>query len=330
MVGWDQASLGRFGVGHQVINTAFLIAIPMQDWERIQELKKEKNAVILAHHYQPPEIQEIADFVGDSLGLSVQATKTTADVIIFCGVDFMAESAKVLNPSKTVILPEPQAKCPMAAMCDVESLHDVRGKYPDAVVVAYVNTSAACKAETDVCCTSSNAVKVVGSIEAKQVLFVPDCNLGYYVQRFYPEKEIIVWPGFCPTHDLISPEAIMLLKKSHPKALVLVHPECRPEVVDMADKVASTEGILKFARSSEATEFIIATEGTMTYRLAKENPGKRFYSVEAAVCPTMRMITRQMIIRSLETLQPAIELPDDVMAKARKPLERMMEIGRGD
>ncbi len=255
---------------------------------------------------------------------------TTADVIIFCGVDFMAESAKVLNPSKTVILPEPQAKCPMAAMCDAESLHEVREKYPEAVVVSYVNTSAACKAETDVCCTSSNAVKVVSKIDAKQILFVPDCNLGYYVQRFFPEKEIIVWPGFCPTHDLISPEAITLLKKSHPKALVVVHPECRPEVIDMADKVASTEGILNFAKSSEAQEFIIATEGTMTYRLRMENPAKRFYEVEGAICPTMKMITRQMIIRSLETLQPAIELSDDVIEKARKPLERMLEIGRGD
>lgn len=302
----------------------------MRDWERIQELKIEKNAVILAHNYQPPEIQEIADFVGDSLGLSVQAMKTAADVIIFCGVDFMAESAKVLNPSKTVILPEPQAKCPMAAMCDAESLHEVRAKYPEAAVVAYVNTSAACKAETDVCCTSSNAVKVVGKIDAKQILFVPDCNLGYYVQRFFPEKEIIVWPGFCPTHDLISPEAITLLKKSHPKALVLVHPECRPEVIDLADKVASTEGIMKFAKSSDAQEFIIATEGTMTYRLSKENPGKKFYSVEGAVCPTMKMITLDMIVRSLETLELAIELPEDVMEKARRPLERMMEIGRGD
>jgi quinolinate synthase len=302
----------------------------MQDWERIQELKKSKNAIILAHNYQPPEIQDIADFVGDSLGLSMKAAETTADVIIFCGVDFMAESAKVLNPAKTVILPAPEAKCPMAAMCDAESLHQVREKYPDAVVVAYVNTSAACKAETDVCCTSSNAVKVVGKLDAKKILFVPDCNLGYYVQRFFPQKEIIVWPGFCPTHDLISPESIILLKRSHPKALVLVHPECRPEVIDLADKVASTEGILKFARSSEAQEFIIATEGTMTYRLEKENPGKRFYAIEGAICPTMKMITKQMIIESLETLEPAIELPDDVMEKARKPLERMMEIGRGD
>ncbi len=302
----------------------------MQDWEIIQELKKEKNAIILAHNYQPPEIQEVADFVGDSLGLSVQATKTTADVIIFCGVDFMAESAKVLNPTKTVILPEPLAKCPMAAMCDADSLHDVKEKYPDAIVVSYVNTSAACKAETDMCCTSSNAVKVVGKLDAKRILFVPDCNLGYYVQRFFPEKEIIVWPGFCPTHDMISPESIALLKRSHPKALVLVHPECRAEVIDMADKVASTEGILKFAKSSEAQEFIIATEGTMIYRLTKENPTKTFYDVPGAICPTMKMITMQMVINSLETLQPAIELPEDILEKARKPLERMMEIGRGD
>jgi len=197
-----------------------------------------------------------------------------------------------------------------------DQLLDLKEKHPGALVVSYVNTTAAVKAESDICCTSANAVQVVRSLPADcEIIFVPDRHLGAYTAEKLG-RSFVLWPGFCPTHDLISPEAITLLKKSHPKALVLVHPECRPEVIDMADKVASTEGILKFAKSSDAQEFIIATEGTMTY--------------ESAVCPTMKMITRQMIIRSLETLRPAIELPEDVMDKARKPLERMMEIGRGE
>jgi quinolinate synthase len=298
--------------------------------DAIQQLKKERNAVILAHNYQPPEIQDVADFVGDSLGLSVQASRTDAEVIIFCGVDFMAESAKVLNPGKTVILPEPQAMCPMAAMCDAETLRDVKAMYPGVVVVAYVNTSAAVKAETDICCTSSNAVKVVGSLEAKRILFVPDCNLGKYVQRFFPDKELIVWPGYCPTHEGITPEDISKLKGEHPKALVLVHPECRPEVIDMANRVSSTEGMIKFAQSSEAKEFIIATEGELTYRLGREVPGKRFYPIPCAVCPTMKMISLQKVHDSLLRLEPRIELPDEIIQKARVPLERMMDIGRGD
>jgi quinolinate synthase len=298
--------------------------------DAIQQLKKERNAVILAHNYQPPEIQDVADFVGDSLGLSVQASRTDAEVIIFCGVDFMAESAKVLNPGKTVILPEPQAMCPMAAMCDAETLRDVKAMYPGVVVVAYVNTSAAVKAETDICCTSSNAVKVVGSLEAKRILFVPDCNLGKYVQRFFPDKELIVWPGYCPTHEGITPEDISKLKGEHPKALVLVHPECRPEVIDMANRVSSTEGMIKFAQGSEAKEFIIATEGELTYRLGREVPGKRFYPIPCAVCPTMKMISLQKVHDSLLRLEPRIELPDEIIQKARVPLERMMDIGRGD
>jgi quinolinate synthase len=297
---------------------------------RIQQLKEQRHAVILAHNYQPSEIQDVADFVGDSLGLSMQAAKTEADVIVFCGVDFMAESAKVLNPSKTVILPEVEARCPMSAMCDAETLHLVKEKFPEAAVVAYVNTSAAVKAETDVCCTSSNAVKVVGALPNKQILFVPDCNLGKYVQRFHPDKDIIVWPGYCPTHDSIGPEDIKAVKDKHPQAKVLVHPECRPEVIDMADKVASTEGILKFAHTSDAKEFIIVTEAEMVYRLSKENPDKRFYSLPTAICPTMKMISLDKVIRSLETLEPKVGLPADVMEKARRPLERMMEIGRGD
>ncbi|MFA5312145.1 MAG: quinolinate synthase NadA [Methanomassiliicoccales archaeon] len=302
----------------------------MQAAEIVQQLKKERNAVILVHNYQPPEIQDIGDFVGDSLGLSQKAATTDADVIIFCGVDFMAESAKVLNPSKIVILPEPEARCPMAAMCDADTLGMVKEKYPEAAVVAYVNTSAAVKAQSDVCCTSSNAVKVVGKLPNKQIIFVPDCNLGKYVQRFFPEKEILVWPGFCATHDSITVEEISELKREHPKAVVLVHPECRPDVIDKADKVASTEGMLKFARSSSEKEFIIVTEKDMTYRLSNENPDKTFYPITMAICPTMKMITIEKVIKSLETLEPCIELPEELIAKAKVPLERMIEIGRGD
>ncbi|MCE5296174.1 MAG: quinolinate synthase NadA [Euryarchaeota archaeon] len=302
----------------------------MQAAEIVQQLKKERNAVILVHNYQPPEIQDIGDFVGDSLGLSQKAATTDADVIIFCGVDFMAESAKVLNPSKTVILPEPEARCPMAAMCDAETLGMVREKYPEAAVVAYVNTSAAVKAQSDVCCTSSNAVKVVGALPNKQIIFVPDCNLGKYVQRFFPEKDILVWPGFCATHDSITVAEIDELKRQHPKAPVLVHPECRPDVIDKADKVASTEGMLTFAKASPEKEFIIVTEKDMTYRLSKENPDKTFYPITMAICPTMKMITLEKVIKSLETLEPRIELPEDLIAKAKVPLERMIEIGRGD
>jgi quinolinate synthase len=302
----------------------------MQAEEIIQQLKKERNAVILVHNYQPPEIQDIADFVGDSLGLSKQAATTDADVIIFCGVDFMAESAKVLNPSKIVILPEPEARCPMAAMCEADTLQMVKEKYPEAAVVGYVNTSAAVKAETDVCCTSSNAVKVVGAVPNKQILFIPDCNLGRYVQRFYPDKEILIWPGYCQTHDAITVEEVEELKKQHPKAIVLVHPECRPNVIDKADKVASTEGMMKFVKASSDKEFIIVTEKEMTYRLSKENPDKKFYPIETAICPTMKMITLEKIIKSLETLEPRIGLPEDVATKAKKPLEKMMDVGRGD
>jgi len=302
----------------------------MQAIETIQQLKTERNAVILVHNYQPSEIQDIADFVGDSLGLSMKAATTDADVIIFCGVDFMAESAKVLNPSKVVILPEPEAKCPMAAMCDHEMLQMVKEKYPEAAVVSYVNSSAAVKSISDVCCTSSNAVKVVGALPNKHIIFVPDCNLGKYVQRFYPDKEILVWPGYCATHDGITVDEVKEIKKQHPKAPVLVHPECRPDVIDMADKVASTEGMMKFVKASDAEEFIIVTEGEMTYRLSKENPGKKFYSIPSAVCPTMKMITIEKVIKSLETLEPRIELPEDIIAKAKVPLEKMMDIGRGD
>ncbi len=301
----------------------------MQPQERIAELKKERNAVILAHNYQLPEIQEIADFVGDSLGLAMQASKTEADVIVFCGVDFMAESAKILNPGKIVLHPEAKACCPMAAMCDPSGVRMLKKDFPRADVVAYVNTSAECKAEADVCCTSSNAVKVVNSLESDLVIFIPDENLANYVQRF-TDKNIIPWPGYCPTHESITLEKIEKLKSEHPQALVVVHPECRPDVIDIADAVRSTEGMLNYVRESAKTEFIIGTEKEMLYRLGKEFPDKRFYEVPGAVCPTMKLITLDNILAALESMSPEVTLSNELMDKARAPLERMMSVGRGD
>ena len=301
----------------------------MRPQDRISELKKERNAVILAHNYQVPEIQDIADFVGDSLGLAMAASKTTADVIVFCGVDFMAESAKILNPSKVVIHPEPKAKCPMAAMCEPKGVRMLKKDFPRAEVVAYVNTSAECKAEADICCTSSNAVKVVNSLTSDLVIFIPDENLASFVQRS-TEKDVIPWPGYCPTHESITVDKLKKLKEEHPKAAILVHPECRPDVIDMADATRSTEGIIQFAKESPKTEFIIGTEQEMLYRLRKECPDKTFYSVPGAVCPTMKLITLDNILAALESMSPEVILDPALMDKARKPLQRMMDVGRGD
>lgn len=301
----------------------------MRPQDRIMELKKERNAVILAHNYQLPEVQDIADFLGDSLGLAMAAANTTADVIVFCGVDFMAESAKILNPTKTVLHPETKAKCPMAAMCEPSALRLLKKDFPRAEVVAYVNTSAECKAEADVCCTSSNAARVVNSLDSDLVIFVPDENLASYVQRS-TDKDIIPWPGYCPTHQSITVEKVMKLKEEHPSAAIIVHPECRPDVIDIADAVHSTDGMLKYVQESEKTEFIIGTELDMTYRLTRESPEKRFYSVPGAICPTMKLITLENIIIALESMSPEIALDPVLMEKARKPLQRMMDIGRGE
>ncbi|RLF44252.1 MAG: quinolinate synthase, partial [Thermoplasmata archaeon] len=226
--------------------------------EKLEKLKKERNAIILAHNYQRPEIQDVADFVGDSLALAMKAKQTDADVIVFCGVDFMAESAKIINPDKVVLFPDEKAKCPMAAMIDAESVVKLKEKY-GYDVVSYINTSAAVKAVSDICCTSANAVKVVESVP-NGIIFTPDENLGLYVKRFVKDKDIILWPGFCPTHMGISLKDILKLKKEHPQAEVLAHPECTPEVIDIADKVASTEGMVRYAKETEAKEFIVATE----------------------------------------------------------------------
>ena len=296
--------------------------------EEISELKKQKNAIILGHNYQRKEVQDVSDFLGDSYGLSVQASKTDAKVIVFCGVDFMAESAKILNPDKTVLHPNLSARCPMAAMVDAKSLKDLKAEHPGAPVVSYVNTSADVKAESDICCTSANAVKIVQSLPDKKIIFVPDTNLGLYVQRFVKDKEIVLWPGYCPTHVNVRLQDLKKLKSEHPQAEVLVHPECTPEVIDFADHAFSTEGIIRQVVSSSAQEFIIGTETNMLHRLRKEAPGKTLYGVASATCPNMREITLENVRDSLAKMQFKIELPQDIIRRAKLPLERMIAAGR--
>jgi quinolinate synthase len=293
--------------------------------DRILGLKEEKRAVLLVHNYQRPEIQELSDHLGDSLGLSIAATKTDADVIVFCGVDFMAESAKILNPDKVVIHPNRLARCPMAAMVTPEDIRELKQLHPDAATVAYVNTTAAVKAEVDICCTSANAVKVVQSLESNEIIFTPDINLGMYVKRFVPDKEFYYSNGYCHVHQGIMKTELVQLKSAHPNAKVLVHPECIPEVIDFADEVFSTEGMARHVRSSPESEFILGTEKELSYRLSKENPDKKFYTAETWLCPAMKQITIEDVLRSLETLSPEINLSPEILVGAKKPLQRMIE-----
>lgn len=293
---------------------------------RLQELKQQRNAVILAHYYQRDEIQDAADFVGDSLQLSQQAAATDADVIVFCGVHFMAESAAILSPNKVVLLPEPRAGCPMADMIDADRLRAFKALHPGAAVVSYVNTTAAVKAESDICCTSANAVKVVNSLDAEQIIFTPDRNLGRYIAR-HTDKQIIVWEGYCNTHDHLTLEKLLRTKAEHPAALTVVHPECRPEVSQAADFVSSTSGMLKFVRESQAEEFIIGTEGGLLHLLQKENPGKRFYLASLdLICPNMKANTLSKVVRSLENMEPQITVPEEIRQRAVLALDRMLAI----
>ena len=296
--------------------------------ERVNELRKRRNAVILAHMYQVPEIQDIADYVGDSLGLSRLAADTDADVIMFCGVHFMAETAAILSPDKTVLVPDGNAGCPMANMVMPRQLKDWREKNPGAVVVTYVNSSAAVKAMSDICCTSANAVQVVRSIpEDRKILFLPDRNLGHWVKTKLHRENMELWNGFCPTHERMLPEMVVAMRKEHPHALVVAHPECRPAILEMADYVASTTGILKFCRESDAKEFIIATEIGTLYPLAKQNPDKQFYSLTVtADCPNMKLNTLEKVVWALEDMAPVVTVPEDVRVKALLPIERMLEI----
>ncbi|OHB54523.1 MAG: quinolinate synthase [Planctomycetes bacterium GWF2_50_10] len=295
--------------------------------EKIAKLKRQRNAVILAHNYQIGEVQDIADFTGDSLGLSIQAAKTKADVIVFCGVHFMAETAAILSPSKTVLLPDSHAGCPMADMITAPQLIEFKAKYPGAVVVCYVNSSAEVKAHCDVCCTSANAVEIIKSIDpAKQIIFVPDKYLGSYAAA-KTGRDIILWPGYCPTHANITAEDITKLKIIHPDALVLAHPECRQEVVALADKALSTSGMIKFVAASPATEFIIATEQGIIHTLKKQNPQKHFIiASQRAVCPNMKRITLEKILWSLEDMKYKITVDPEIAAKALKSIEKMVSV----
>jgi len=297
---------------------------------KIEELKKKHNTILLVHNYQLPEIQDIADYLGDSLDLAMKATKTSAKNIIFCGVDFMAESAKILNPDKNIIFPDPEAECPMAHMVKTADLEKLKNDYLDAEVVSYINTTAETKTISDICCTSANSIKVVKSTSSKRVIFVPDRNLGDYVKRNVPEKEMILWPGMCPTHHNIRKDDILKLKEKHTKAEILVHPECRPEIIDIADHALSTNGMVNHAKKSHSNEFIIGTEKELCYRLKNENPNKTFYPIKSAICPNMKKITLEKVLNSLETLEQKVNLPDEIMQKAKKPLQRMMDVGRGD
>jgi len=293
--------------------------------KKIEELKKKRNAVILVHNYQPAEVQDIADFLGDSLDLSVTASRTQADVILFCGVHFMAETAAILSPSKTVLIPEENAGCPMANMIDAGSLSKLKKEHPRAAVVAYVNTTAAVKAESDVCCTSANAVKIIRSLDAQEIIFVPDKYLGSYVRRF-TEKKMILWDGFCPVHARILAEHVMKAKKEHPDAEVFVHPECRPEVIDLADQVLSTTGICRQALEARGKEFIIGTETGILHRLKKDNQGKRFYPVfEGAVCENMKKNSLEKVLWALEEMKHIVKVEKETGKKAGKALSRMLE-----
>ncbi|RDV84249.1 quinolinate synthase NadA [Ammonifex thiophilus] len=294
--------------------------------EAILRLKREKEAIILAHYYQRPEIQDIADFVGDSLELSRQAAETPAKVLVFCGVHFMAETAAILSPDKVVLLPDISAGCPMADMATPEAVRARKEALGDCLVVCYVNTSAAVKAESDVACTSANAVEVVGKLpREKTILFIPDRNLGLYVKRFYPDREIVLWEGYCWVHEHVTPVHVRKAKEAHPEAKVMVHPECRPEVIDLADAVASTSGMLRYAWESEAREFIVVTEEGLLHQLRRTCPDKRFYLASPCLeCPDMKKITLAKVYESLVRLEPRVEVPRPVRERAYLTVERML------
>ncbi len=291
---------------------------------QIRRLAKGKGAIILVHNYQLSEIQEIADILGDSLDLARKSAETDASVIVFCGVRFMAETAKILAPSKTVLHPRPDAGCPMADMVDVEGLRKLKQEHPKAKVIAYVNTNADVKAEVDVCCTSSNALKVVEGVDADEIIFVPDCNLASWVQR-HTKKHIIAWAGFCPVHRRFRVEEVKASRERYPDALLMVHPEIDPEIVDLADEVCSTNGMVKLAKVSDRKRFIVGTEEGLIYRLKKENPQKEFYSLGAPkVCENMKKIRLEHVLASLEKNQYVVEVSPEIASKAKHALDEML------
>lgn len=296
--------------------------------EKIERLKEQRKAVILAHNYQIGEVQDIADFIGDSLDLSRKAAETDAEVIVFCGVHFMAETAAILSPDKMVLLPDETAGCPMANMISAEQLVEEKKKYPGATVLTYINSTAAVKAESDWCCTSANAHKLVETAleGTDEILFVPDKYLGSYVAS-KTGKHFILWNGWCPTHVKIRPEDIVERRKEHPEAKVIVHPECTPEVIALSDEILSTGGMVRYAETSPAKKIIVGTEIGIIYRLKKENPDKEFYpATERAVCPNMKLINLEKILWALEEMKPQVKVPSGVREKARQAIDRMLSI----
>jgi quinolinate synthase len=296
--------------------------------DKVRALKEKRHATILAHNYQLGEVQDIADFVGDSLELSQQAARVESEVIVFCGVDFMAETAAILCPDKTVLLPVAHANCPMANMITADQLRARKAELPGVPVVCYVNSSAEVKAESDICCTSANGVKVIASLEEDAVLFVPDQYLGAYIGT-QVDKKMILWPGYCPTHARITSDDIARLRREFPAAVVMVHPECRPDVIESADTAQSTGGMLRFARETNARQIIVGTEVGMIYRLRQENPDKQFIPVsEQAVCPNMKAVTLDTVLWALEDMTTVITVPEPVRIRALGAVERMLALGR--
>lgn len=292
------------------------------------ELKKQRNAVILVHNYQSPEMFRIADYIGDSLGLSVKAAETDADVILFCGVRFMAETAKVLNPHKTVLLPTLDAGCSLADMATAKKLEEVKKKHPDAAVVSYVNTSAEIKAKSDICCTSANAVEIVNSLPNRKIIFLPDKNLGRYVQQ-HTKKEVILWDGYCFVHDKLNADMLMDFRQRYPDAKVIAHPECKESLLKHADYICGTGGMAKFAKSDGSKNFIIVTECGMTEKLKYDVPEKNFMSF-CNTCPYMKSITLQLVVKSLAANTHEITLPEHIIRNARKAIDRMLNFSKNE
>ncbi|MEI6704867.1 MAG: quinolinate synthase NadA [Deltaproteobacteria bacterium] len=297
--------------------------------QQIRELLVRHKAVLLAHNYMRDEVQEIADITGDSLALSIEAAKTSADVIVFCGVHFMAESAAILSPNKVVLLPRADAGCPMADMVTTDELELLKVKHPAVPVVTYVNSSAEVKAHSDICCTSANAIKVVRSLQEEELIFVPDRNLGRWIARFVPEKRFIYWEGFCPTHERMTMQAVQQKKAEHPDALFICHPESAPEVSSLADHVCSTSGMYDYCRTSPASKFIIGTEAGILYKLRVENPGKEFILASPALfCPNMKLTSLEDVLISLQTLSPVVSVAEEIRIKAKRALDRMLAVPR--
>lgn len=297
--------------------------------QQIRDLLKRHNGVLLAHNYMRDEVQEIADITGDSLALSIEAAKTDADVIVFCGVHFMAESAAILSPGKKVLLPRPDAGCPMADMVTAEALEQLKAEHPGVPVVTYVNSSAEVKAHSDICCTSANALKVVRSLPQDELIFVPDRNLGRWVAKFVPEKRFIFWEGYCPTHERMTLQAVQQKKVEHPDALFICHPESAPAVSALADHVCSTSGMYDYCRTSPAKKFIIGTEAGILYKLRLDSPDKEFILASPALfCPNMKLTSLEDVLLALQTLSPVVSVPEEIRLKAKGALDRMLAIPR--